>query len=271
MQTSPFAVASFYKFVALNELPALRAGLHQAAAMLGVKGTVLLAAEGINATIAGAYVAITEFLRGLRADPRLADLEPRISYSHTAPFARLKVRIKREIVSLGQPGIDPNRQVGDYIEPRAWNRFVRDPDVVLLDTRNSYEYATGSFAGATDPGTRSFREFPEFVERALGSDRRRPIATFCTGGIRCEKATAFLLARGFTRVYHLRGGILRYLEEIATEDSLWRGECFVFDQRVAVGHGLRPGSARLCRRCGWAVNSGATCTRCNPAAGTVRG
>lgn len=271
MQTPFFAIAAFYKFIALNELPAMRERLHAAAEELHITGTVLLAAEGINATIAGSDAAVAEFLQGLRSDARLADLEPKISYAHTAPFARLKVRVKHEIVSLGQPGIDPTRQVGEYVDPRDWNRLVQDSDVVLLDTRNAYEYAVGSFAGAVDPETRSFREFPAFVDRGLGSDRDRPIATFCTGGIRCEKATAFLLAQGFTRVYHLKGGILKYLEETAAEDSLWQGECFVFDERVAVGHGLRPGSARLCRKCGWALQHGATCPHCRPSTETARG
>lgn len=269
MSPTHCAVAAFYKFVALSELAVLHRHLHTAAARLHVKGTVLLAAEGINGTVAGDPDAVDELLSLLRADPRLSDLQHKRSYAYAPPFARLKVRIKREIVSLGQAGVDPTRRVGDYVEARDWNRLIRDPDVIVLDTRNAYEYAVGSFAGAIDPGTRSFREFPAFVERALGDKRDHPIATFCTGGIRCEKATSFLLARGFTQVYHLKGGILKYLEEIAPEASLWRGECFVFDERVAVGHGLRPGSARLCGRCGWTLHQNMRCPHCDTAQSTT--
>lgn len=265
MSPTHCAVAAFYKFVALNELAVLQQHLHTAAARLHVKGTVLLASEGINGTVAGASEAVDALLSLLRTDPRLSDLQSKRSYAYAPPFARLKVRIKREIVSLGQAGVDPTRRVGNYVEAREWNRLVEDPDVILLDTRNAYEYAVGSFAGAIDPGTRSFREFPAFVERVLGDKRDRPIATFCTGGIRCEKATSFLLAQGFKQVYHLKGGILKYLEEVAPEASLWRGECFVFDQRVAVGDGLRPGCASWCRRCGWTVAQHARCPRCDSA------
>ena len=266
MQTAVHTVAAFYKFVTLDDCPLLRERLHAEATRLKIKGTVLLAAEGINGTLAGSAGSIAEFLQLLRRDPRLRDLEHKEAFANSAPFARLKVRIKREIVTLGRPEADPNRQVGAYVEPRDWNRLIQDPDVLLLDTRNAYEYAIGSFAGAVDPGTRQFREFPDFVARTLGADRDRPIATFCTGGIRCEKATAFLLAQGFTRVYHLKGGILKYLEEIAPGESLWRGECFVFDERVAVGHGLRPGAARLCPQCGWAIGDDADCPQCRSVA-----
>lgn len=255
-------IAAFYKFVTLDDRFALRERLHAAAAQLAIKGTVLLAHEGINATIAGNRHAIDEFMRLLRSDPRLSDLEHKESFAHSPPFARLKVRLKREIVTLGCPDIDPNHRVGTYVDPLDWNRLITDPEVRVLDTRNAYEYAIGSFAGAADPGTRSFREFPAYVERTLGNDRDRPIATFCTGGIRCEKATAYLLARGFTQVYHLKGGILKYLEVIPPEDSLWRGECFVFDARVAVGQGIHPGSARLCTTCGWAVPGDTFCPNC---------
>lgn len=268
---SAHTVAAFYKFVALDDCPALRERLHTVAMRSGIKGTVLLAREGINGTVAGSRHAIDEFLRVLRSDSRLTDLEHKESLARSAPFARLKVRIKREIVTLGRPGIDPNQQVGVYVDPQDWNRLIADPDVLVLDTRNVYEYSIGSFAGAVDPGTRSFREFPAYVERALGNDRNRPIATFCTGGIRCEKATAYLLAQGFTQVYHLKGGILKYLEQIAPADSLWRGECFVFDERVAVGHGLQVGGARLCRDCGWAVHGDAFCPNCSRTAAEAEG
>lgn len=267
MQTPAFTVITLYKFVTLRDCTALRERLHTAGTRLDIKGTLLLAPEGINGTLSGDAEAIADFLHLLRSDPRLANLEHKASFAATPPFARLKVRIKREIVTLGHPATDPSRQVGIYVEPRDWNRLIEDPDVLLLDARNTYEYAIGSFTGAVDSGTRQFREFPEYVARTLGTaDRDRPIATFCTGGIRCEKATAFLLAQGFTQVYHLKGGILKYLEEIAPAESLWRGECFVFDARVAVGHGLRLGSAHLCRGCGWALSRDASCPQCRPSA-----
>jgi UPF0176 protein len=240
----------------------LRERLDAAAARLDIKGTALLAREGINGTVAGARAAIDGFLHLLRSDPRLSDLEHKEAPAQDAPFTRLKIRIRREIVTLGRPEIDPNTQVGVYVDPQDWNRLIADPEVLVLDTRNVYEFAIGSFAGAVDPGTRSFREFPAYVERALRNQHDRPIATFCTGGIRCEKATAYLLAQGFRQVYHLKGGILKYLEEIAPGDSLWRGECFVFDGRVAVGHGLHAGTASLCRNCGWAVHGATGCPNC---------
>ena len=261
-------IATFYKFVALPDFAALREVFHEGCVRLHIRGTLLLAAEGINGTLAGAPEDLTAALHMLRSDPRLADLEHKESYAPGIPFRRLKVRCRREIVSLGRPEADPTRQVGVYVEPRAWNELIQDPDLLLIDTRNDYEYAVGSFAGAIDPGTGSFREFPDYVNRALGDARGRKIATFCTGGIRCEKATAFLLAQGFEQVYHLKGGILKYLEEIPPQESLWRGECFVFDERVSLEQGLRPGRTSLCPHCGWAVREQRACTHCRSQFGT---
>ena len=246
-------IAALYKFVTLNDCHTMREQLHTACQRLELKGTLLLAPEGINGTVAGSRAGIDALLTLLRADPRLADLEHKESFATTYPFERMKVRIKREIVTLSAPEADPTKQVGEYIDPADWNALIEDPDVLVLDTRNDYEYAVGSFKAAIDPGIRSFQEFPEYIRQHLGSDRKRRIATFCTGGIRCEKATAFLLAEGFEQVYHLKGGILKYLEQIPPEDSLWEGECFVFDGRVSVGHGLIPGDYTLCRACGWAI------------------
>ncbi|MBU1192573.1 MAG: rhodanese-related sulfurtransferase [Gammaproteobacteria bacterium] len=248
-------VAALYKFVQLPDCAKLRDSLQTHCEQLQIKGTLLLAPEGINGTVAGSRVNIDALLKHLRSDSRLADLEHKESSAEHMPFGRMKVRIKREIVTLGRPEADPSRQVGTYVEPADWNRLIQDPEVLVVDTRNDYEFAIGSFAGAIDPGTRSFREFPDFVNNRLADARTRKIATFCTGGIRCEKATAFLLEQGFEEVYHLKGGILKYLEQIKPEDSLWRGDCFVFDERVSIGHGLQQGSAVLCATCGWAVSA----------------
>ncbi|MBI5040392.1 MAG: rhodanese-related sulfurtransferase [Gammaproteobacteria bacterium] len=255
MNCSAIVIAALYKFVTLDDCHVWRERLHAACAQLQLKGTLLLAREGINGTVAGSRAGIDALLALLRADPRLADLEHKESLAATAPFARMKVRVKHEIVTLGAPAADPTRQVGEYVDPAEWNALIADPDVLVLDTRNDYEHAIGSFHAAVDPGIQSFQEFPAYIYRHLGGQRQRRIATFCTGGIRCEKATAFLLGQGFDQVYHLKGGILKYLEQIPPEASLWRGECFVFDARVSVGHGLVPGSATLCRACGWAVTA----------------
>lgn len=255
MNPLPVIVAALYKFVQLQDCSDLRDRLQSHCEQFQIKGTLLLAPEGINGTVAGSRSAIHALLRELRSDPRLADLEHKESFAEHMPFGRMKVRIKREIVTLGQPLADPTCQVGTYVDPADWNRLIQDPEVLVLDTRNDYEYAIGSFEGAIAPGTRSFREFPDFVQERLKAAPPRKIATFCTGGIRCEKATAYLLEQGFTEVYHLKGGILKYLEQIPAEASLWQGDCFVFDERVSVGQGLRPGSATLCPACGWAVSA----------------
>ena len=249
----PVRVAALYRFASFDDCPRLRAGLAAVCAVQGVRGTLLLAPEGINGTIAGTTEGIAAVLAHIRALPGCADLSVKLSWAETMPFYRMKVRLKREIVTMGQPDIDPLKDVGCYVAAADWNALITDPDTILIDTRNAYEVRVGTFAGAVDPGTASFREFPDWFRakrEALLAGRTAPkIAMFCTGGIRCEKATAFLKAEGLEAVYHLDGGILKYLETIPEPASLWRGECFVFDQRVAVGHGLAPGTHALCHAC----------------------
>ncbi len=235
---SAFVVAALYKFVDLPDYADLRAPLRAIMDAHKVKGTLLLAREGVNGTIAGSRDGIDAVLAHLRSDPRLADLEHKESYCDAQPFLRAKVRLKKEIVTLGVPGVDPNARVGTYIDPKDWNALIADPDVILIDTRNDYEVAIGTFEGAIDPKTASFGEFPEYVRANLDPRTHKKVAMFCTGGIRCEKASSFMLQEGFEEVFHLKGGILKYLEEIPAEQSRWRGECFVFDERVALGHGL---------------------------------
>lgn len=244
------SVTAFYKFVPIDDVAALRETLLGLCRTNGIKGTVLVAREGINGTVSGAPCSITAFLAGLRADPRFADLVSKESYANDHPFRRLKVRLKREIVTLGQPDADPSALVGAYVKPQDWNALIREPDVLLIDTRNGYEVGIGTFEGAVDPQTRSFREFPDYVEKNLDPARHRRVAMFCTGGIRCEKATAYMRLKGFQEVYHLEGGILKYLETVPPGESLWRGECFVFDERVALGHGVAPGTHAMCPGCG---------------------
>lgn len=246
---APVVVAALYRFTALDDFRALREPLLDLCQARGVKGTLLLAAEGINGTIAGTRGAIDEVLDWLRADPRLAALEHKESFDEQMPFHRMKVKLKREIVTLGVEGIDPLRSVGTYVPPREWNALVEDPEVLVIDTRNDYEYGIGTFRGAVDPGTTSFREFPAWVRENLDPRKHRRVAMFCTGGIRCEKATAFMLQEGFEEVYHLQGGILKYLEEVPEEQSTWEGECFVFDNRVSVNHRLEKGQYDQCHGC----------------------
>jgi len=242
-------VAALYKFVTLDDFHELREPLLDACLGAGVRGTLLLAHEGINGTIAGSRQGIDEVLAYLHADPRLADLEHKESTDDHLPFYRMKVKLKKEIVTMGIEGIDPNLCVGTYVKPRDWNQLIDDPEVVLIDTRNDYEYGIGSFRGALDPHTTSFREFPEYVRSHLDPGKHKKIAMFCTGGIRCEKASAFMLGEGFEEVYHLQGGILKYLEEVPEQDSAWQGECFVFDNRVAVNHALEKGQYDQCYGC----------------------
>ena len=234
-----FAVSSFYKFVALPNFTDLRAPILGLCKEHNIRGTILLAAEGINGTIAGAFddlARVTELLRGY---PEFSDIECKNSHAREMPFRRMKVRLKKEIVTLGAPAADPTRAVGRYVAPEDWNALISDPDVLVIDTRNAFEVAAGTFKGAVDPGIQSFGDFPDFARSKLGDMRGRKIAMFCTGGIRCEKATSFLLQEGFADVFHLKGGILKYLEAIPVERSLWIGECFVFDERQSLGHGLR--------------------------------
>ena len=238
----PLKVAAFYQFAALPDFRELREPLRALAAGLGIKGSVLLAHEGINGTVAGGEEGIDALVGGLQNGPlfggRLDNLELKFSSASEMPFQRLKVRLKKEIVTLGDT-VDPTRQVGTYVEPADWNALIAAPDTLVIDTRNAFEVAMGTFEGAVDPGIKSFGQFKEFAAQQLDPAKHKRIAMFCTGGIRCEKASAYLLANGFSEVYHLKGGILRYLEGVPKEESRWRGECFVFDERVALGHGLR--------------------------------
>ncbi len=239
----PLKVAAFYQFAALPDFRELREPLRAMAAGLGIKGSVLLAHEGINGTVAGTDEGIDAFVselqHGALFDGQLDNLELKFSNASMMPFQRLKVRLKKEIVTLGDAAVDPTRQVGSYVEPSEWNALIAAPDTLVIDTRNAFEVAMGTFEGAIDPGISSFGQFKAFVAEKLDPARHRKIAMFCTGGIRCEKASSYLLAHGFDEVYHLKGGILRYLEGVPEHESRWRGECFVFDERVALGHGLR--------------------------------
>jgi UPF0176 protein len=242
-------VAALYHFARLENYRAMRAALQQMCDAARLKGSLLLAREGINGTVAGDRAGIDALLAHLHADLRLAGLDHKESYARAMPFYRMKVKLRQEIVTLGAPEADPNVCVGQYVDPQDWNALISEPDVLLLDTRNDYEYAIGSFRGAVNPDTRSFREFPDFVQQHVDPARHRRVAMFCTGGIRCEKASSWMLQHGFEEVYHLKGGILKYLELMPEAESLWEGECFVFDERVSVGHGLRPGDTSLCRAC----------------------
>lgn len=247
-------VATFYKFVPLSHLCERRQELLEFCTAHPVKGTILLASEGINGTIAGHRADIDAVLAKLKTDLNLADVDVKESQADTFPFGRMKVKIKPELISLGVPDIDPSQTVGTYVNPQEWNALISADDVILIDTRNDYEVAIGTFEGAQNPHLASFRQFPDYAQQHLDPDRHTKVAMFCTGGIRCEKVTAYLLKQGFEKVYHLKGGILKYLEEIPAEESLWDGECFVFDERVAVAHGLEPGSYDMCRACGHPIS-----------------
>jgi UPF0176 protein len=238
-----YRVAAFYQFAALPDFRALREPLRELCAALELKGSVLLAPEGINGTLAGSEADIAEFVialqRGELFAGRLAGLDVKYSTAADMPFRRLKVRLKKEIVTLGDTSVDPNARVGTYVDAADWNELISDPETLVLDTRNAFEVAMGTFEGAVDPALKSFGDFKNFAAQKLDPARHRRIAMFCTGGIRCEKASAYLLARGFAEVFHLKGGILRYLEGVPEAESRWRGQCFVFDERVALGHGLQ--------------------------------
>lgn len=253
---SKYLVAALYKFVRLDDYREKRAPLLRACADHDVMGSLLLAAEGINGTIAGPEAGVRAVLAYLRGDERLADLEHKESWNDRPPFKRMKVRLKKEIVTMGVDGIDPTAAVGTYVDPAKWNDLIRDPDVVVIDTRNDYEVGIGTFEGALDPDIKTFREFPSWFREYLKTGRKR-VAMFCTGGIRCEKSTAFARQLGVNEVYHLKGGILKYLEEMPEEESLWRGECYVFDGRVSVGHGLKPGPYDACPGCGFPIDDAA--------------
>lgn len=259
-------VSAFYKFAPVADCTSLRASLDATCRAHGILGTILIAPEGINGTVAGGASAIAALHRTIRATAQFADLVTKQSHTDAMPFGRLKVKEKPEIVTFGVPEADPNRRVGVYVSPAAWNTLISDPEVMLIDTRNSYEVAVGTFRGAINPGTRSFAEFPDFVKSSLDPGKHKKIAMFCTGGIRCEKATAFMLQQGFREVFHLEGGILKYLETVPRDESLWHGDCFVFDDRVAVTHGLEVVRHALCPRCGQPADTasgGASATACD--------
>ena len=273
-------VAALYKFASLPDPAALQASLKHVCGDSGICGTLIIAHEGINGTIAGSREGIDAVLGHLRLVPGLADLEHKESFSDEPPFYRMKVRLKREIITMGVEGIDPNSLAGTYVDPRDWNALIADPDVVLIDTRNAYEVEVGSFPGAINPETSSFREFPAWFSGRIELHGKRKIAMFCTGGIRCEKAMAFLKLQGFDEVYHLQGDILKYLETIPAQESVWRGECFVFDQRAALAQGNAPGSHQLCHACRHPVSAadmasedyvaGVSCPRCRPTLSEAR-
>lgn len=249
LSNQPLRVAALYRFARLDAFEALRAPLAAFCCGRGIKGTLLLAHEGINGTVAGSEAAIAELIDHLETIEGLAGLEVKYSSAEAMPFHRMKVRLKREIVTMGVEDIDPARSAGTYVAPADWNALIADPDTIVIDTRNAYEVSIGTFKGAVDPATASFREFPAWVEKHRDEFDGRKVAMFCTGGIRCEKATAYVKSLGFEDVFHLKGGILKYLEEVPAEESLWQGECFVFDERVSVAHGLAEGDAELCRAC----------------------
>lgn len=269
---SRYVVAALYKFANLSNFKEMISPLKALCDKYNVKGTLLLAEEGINGTIAGSRQGIDGVLTYLRSDDRLKDLEHKESHADEQPFYRMKVRPKKEIVTLGVPGINPNKKVGQYVKPEDWNALISDPDVVLIDTRNDYEYKIGTFRGALNPKTETFRQFPDFVKQNLDPKKHKKVAMCCTGGIRCEKASSYMLEQGFEQVYHLEGGILKYLENVKPEESLWEGECFVFDNRTSVKHGLLEGEFDLCHGCRNPISAqdklspkyvpGVTCPQC---------
>ena len=242
-------VAAMYLFVTLDDYQEIREPLKAFCDAHEIKGTLLLAQEGINGTVAGSRESIDALLAYLKKDDRFENLGHKESFDETQPFVRMKVKLKKEIVTMGIDGVDPNQEVGTYIKPKDWNAIISDPDVILLDTRNDYEVEVGTFEYAVDPNTKIFREFPEYVRENVDKNKHKKVAMFCTGGIRCETATSFMKNEGFEEVYHLEGGILKYLEEVPKEESLWKGECFVFDNRVTVDHDLNKGSYDLCHAC----------------------
>jgi len=246
---SKYLTAALYKFVSLPDYKDLQQPILDICLKHNIKGTLLLAKEGINGTIAGSSEDIHAVLDYLRQDERLKTLEHKESYADSHPFYRMKVKLKKEIVTMGVPEVDPNEVVGTYVKPEDWNDVISDPDVLLIDTRNDYEVHIGTFKGAIDPKTKTFREFPKYVEEHFDNTKHKKVAMFCTGGIRCEKASSYMKQQGFEEVYHLEGGVLKYLENVPKEESLWEGECFVFDQRVGVKHGLEVGEYDQCYAC----------------------
>ncbi|WP_028774017.1 rhodanese-related sulfurtransferase [Shewanella waksmanii] len=246
---SKVVVCALYKFVTLADHEQLQVPLLQQMERLQIKGTLLLANEGINGTVAGSQSAIDALLVWLGEQPGLDNIVYKLSFDDEMPFYRTKVKLKKEIVTMGVEGIDPRRVVGTYVKPKDWNKLISDPEVLLIDTRNDYEVDIGTFKHAVDPKTKTFREFPDYVKDNLDPQQHKKVAMFCTGGIRCEKSTAYLKEQGFDEVYHLEGGVLKYLEEVDQKDSLWQGECFVFDNRVSVNHDLEKGDYDQCNAC----------------------
>lgn len=267
-----YTVAALYCFAVFEDFEAYRVPLLALCRQQSIKGTLLLAREGINGTVAGSAEAIETLIAFLKQRPEFANMELKYSYADKLPFLRMKVRLKKEIVTMGVESVDPLSEVGQYISAKEWNNLITDKDTIVIDTRNNYEYSLGTFKGAIDPDTATFREFPKWVEENKDNLEGKKIAMFCTGGIRCEKATSYLRGLGYDNVFHLKGGILKYLEEIPESESLWQGECFVFDDRVSVGHGLKVGEHRLCHACrhtlsvedmqSAAYEEGVTCPHC---------
>ena len=266
------AICALYKFTRLDDFESIQLPLKTYLDSLSIRGTLLLAREGINGTISGNKGNLEKVLNYLQSDSRFLGLEFKYSFSNKIPFKRLKVKLKKEIVTMGLAEIDPTDSAGTYVKPKDWNELINDPEVVLIDTRNNYEYEIGSFKGAINPNTETFREFPSFTENSLEKYRNKKIAMFCTGGIRCEKSTAYLKSKGYENVFHLQGGILKYLEDVGENESLWEGECFVFDDRVAVKHNLEQGRYDQCHACRFPITKedtmhphyekGASCPRC---------
>jgi UPF0176 protein len=256
---STYLTTAMYHFVSLPHYKKLREPLLNFCVSQSIKGTLLLADEGINGTLAGSEKSVLELLHYLKNDPifegSFKNIAHKESWSDKHPFYRMKVKLKKEIVTLGVPGVSPTKMVGRYVKPQDWNSIISDPEVVLIDTRNNYEYAIGTFKNAINPKTMAFREFPEYVKTHFDPKKHKKVAMFCTGGIRCEKASSFMMSEGFDEVYHLEGGILKYLEEVKPENSLWEGECFVFDQRVAIKHGLEVGDYDQCYACRYPLSS----------------
>ena len=270
---NPIAVCALYKFVSLTDIEDIQRNFSNKLKELELKGTLLIAHEGINGTVAGSHDSINDFISWMKSDPLFSDIETKLSFHSNPPFHRTKVKLKKEIVTMGVENIDPNKVVGTYVEPENWNELISDDDVLLIDTRNEYEYGIGSFKNAINPHTETFREFPDYVEENLDPNKHKKVAMFCTGGIRCEKASAYMKQQGFEEVYHLKGGILKYLENTETKDSLWNGECFVFDDRVAVNQALEKGKYDQCHACRYPITEsdkeseyylpGVSCPRCH--------
>jgi UPF0176 protein len=270
---SQIVVCAMYKFVTLEDFENMRQPILNTMIQNKVKGTLLIANEGINGTVAGTREGIDSLLNYLKSDTRLADIDYKESYHDEMPFYRSKVKLKKEIVTLGVDDIDPNKTCGKHVKPKDWNALISDPDVLLVDTRNEYEIEIGTFKNAVNPHTDNFREFPEYVDNNLDPKKQKKVAMFCTGGIRCEKSTALMLEKGFEEVYHLEGGILKYLEEVPKEETMWEGECFVFDSRVAVNHDLEKGNYDQCFACRMPITEedkkrpeyvkGMSCHHCN--------